>query len=170
MSQDERTTKKSALTRKREAREAGHRRKRRLIAAGIATAVLVVAAAVSVTLYFALGDDGSTERPQITELVVEDRVIGEGAEAVAGKLLTVDYTGWLEDGTEFDSSIGREPYQFTLGQSRVIEGWHQGLVGMKVGGQRKLIIPPHLAYGETGQGSIPPNATLTFEVELLAVE
>jgi len=170
MSQDEGAVKKSALTRKREAREARRRRKVRLIATGVAMAVLIVVAAVAVTVYFALRDDGAAEGPQVTELVVEDLVVGEGAEAVAGKLLTVNYTGWLEDGTEFDSSIGGQPFQFTLGAGRVIKGWDDGLVGMKVGGQRELIIPPHLAYGETGQGSIPPNATLTFEVELLAVE
>jgi len=159
-------SKKSALARKREAREAKRRGKLRLMAMGIAAAVVVVAGAVAAIVYFAVFWDSSPEAP----LVKKDLTVGEGAEAEYGKLLTVNYTGWLEDGTEFDSSIGREPFQFTLGQGQVIQGWDQGIVGMKVGGKRELIIPPDLAYGETGRGDIPPNATLTFEVDLLAVE
>ncbi len=163
-------SKKSALARKREAREAKRRRKLRLMAMGIAAAVVVVAGAVAAIIYFAVFWDSSPEAPRVTELVKEDLTVGEGAEAEYGKLLTVNYTGWLEDGTEFGTSIGGEPFQFTLGQGEVILGWDQGVLGMKVGGKRKLIIPPDLAYGETGRGDIPPNATLTFEVELLAVE
>ena len=162
-------SKKSALARKREAQEAKGRRKRRLVAVGIGAAVVVVVAAIAI-VYFAVHKNSSPEAPQVTELVMEDLTVGEGAEAEVGKLLTVDYTGWLEDGTEFDSSVGGQPFQFTLGQGRVIKGWDEGVVGMKVGGKRKLIIPPDLAYGEGGSGSIPPNATLTFEVELLAVQ
>jgi FKBP-type peptidyl-prolyl cis-trans isomerase len=162
--------KKSALARKREAQEAKRRRKRRLVAVGISTAVVVVVAAVAAVVYFVVQRGSSHEAPQITELVTEDLVVGEGAEAEVGKLLTVDYTGWLENGTQFDSSVGGQPFQFTLGQGKVIKGWDEGLVGMKVGGKRKLIIPSDLAYGDSGSGSIPPNATLTFEVELLAVQ
>lgn len=106
----------------------------------------------------------------VTELVVEDIVVGTGAEAVAGTNVTVHYTGWLTDGTEFDSSIGREPFQFALGAGQVIPGWDQGVAGMKVGGQRRLTIPPDLGYGAAGAGGvIPPNATLVFEVELISV-
>jgi FKBP-type peptidyl-prolyl cis-trans isomerase FkpA len=104
-------------------------------------------------------------------LTIEDTVIGEGPAAAAGRDVTVHYAGWLADGTQFDSSREKEdPFQFTLGKKEVMDGWEEGLKGMKVGGTRKLTIPPQLAYGEDGAGdTIPPNATLTFEVELLAV-
>jgi FKBP-type peptidyl-prolyl cis-trans isomerase len=104
------------------------------------------------------------------ELVIEDLVVGDGDEAVAGKSVTVHYTGTLTDGKQFDSSVGRGPFQFHLGAGRVIKGWDQGVAGMKVGGKRKLTIPSHLGYGAAGAGNvIPPNATLIFEVELLRV-
>jgi FKBP-type peptidyl-prolyl cis-trans isomerase len=109
----------------------------------------------------------------MNELKIEDEVVGTGAEAVSGKKITVNYTGTLTDGTKFDSSLnpGRTPFEFTLGAGEVIQGWDQGFAGMKVGGKRKLTIPPTLGYGETGAGGvIPPNATLIFEVELLKVE
>lgn len=106
----------------------------------------------------------------VTELVIEDLVVGTGAEAKAGDTVTAHYTGWLTDGTEFDSSVGGQPYQFVLGQGRVIQGWDQGVAGMKVGGTRKLTIPPALGYGAQGAGGvIPPNATLVFEVELVSI-
>lgn len=97
---------------------------------------------------------------------------GEGPEAVSGAEVTVHYTGWLMDGTKFDSSLDRgEPFNLTLGEGRVIPGWEQGLEGMRVGEVRELIVPPGLAYGARGAGGvIPPNATLRFEVELLDVE
>lgn len=108
----------------------------------------------------------------VTELQVEDLVEGTGAEAKSGDNVTVHYTGWLTDGTKFDSSVDSgQPFQFPLGAGRVIPGWDQGVEGMKVGGKRKLTIPPSLGYGEQGAGGvIPPNATLVFEVELISVD
>ncbi len=105
-------------------------------------------------------------------LVIEDTLVGEGDPAVAGKYVTVHYTGWLTDGNKFDSSKDRdEPFEFALGARHVIAGWDEGVQGMKVGGVRKLTIPPHLGYGARGAGGvIPPNATLIFEVELLSVD
>ncbi len=107
-----------------------------------------------------------------TQLKIEDEVIGTGVEAVAGKKVTVNYIGTLTDGTKFDSSYDRgTPFSFNLGAGEVIKGWDQGVVGMKVGGKRKLTIPPSLGYGAAGAGGvIPGNATLIFEVELLKVE
>ena len=106
-----------------------------------------------------------------TKLVVEDETLGGGAEAQNGDTVKVHYTGWLTDGTEFDSSINRgQPFSFTLGAGQVIKGWDYGVVGMKVGGKRKLSIPSQLGYGTTGvAGVIPANAALIFEVELLDV-
>jgi len=107
----------------------------------------------------------------VKELKLEDQLVGTGAEAKAGNTLSVHYTGWLEDGTKFDSSLDYgEPIEFVLGKGQVIAGWEQGLIGMKVGGTRKIIIPPDLGYGTKGlRNFIPPNAALIFEVELLAV-
>lgn len=128
------------------------------------------------------GTDTSTTSPAdpgtaantaaVNELKIEDLKVGSGAEAVAGKMVSVHYTGWLTDGKKFDSSVDRgQPFKFSLGGGQVIRGWDQGVVGMKVGGKRKLTIPPQLAYGERGAGGvIPPNSTLVFEVELLGVE
>ena len=107
----------------------------------------------------------------VSGLVYEELVIGAGAEAAAGQHVSVHYTGWLTDGTKFDSSKDRnDPFEFHLGRGQVIAGWDEGVQGMKVGGTRKLTIPPGLGYGARGAGGvIPPNATLVFEVELLAV-
>ena len=101
-----------------------------------------------------------------------DDVVGTGTEALAGKTVSVHYTGWLTDGTKFDSSKDRgQPFSFPLGAGRVIKGWDEGVAGMKVGGKRTLVIPPELGYGARGApGAIPPNATLKFEVELLDVK
>lgn len=100
-----------------------------------------------------------------------DLKVGTGATAQAGHTVSVHYTGWLENGKKFDSSVDRgQPFSFPLGAGRVIKGWDEGVKGMKVGGKRKLIIPSNLGYGARGAGGvIPPNATLIFEVELLGV-
>ncbi len=109
-------------------------------------------------------------------LIYEDKVAGTGKEAKAGQGVSVHYTGWLlyggERGKKFDSSKDRgDPFEFPLGAGHVIKGWDEGVVGMKVGGKRMLTIPPALGYGARGAGGvIPPNATLIFEVELLAIE
>ena len=117
----------------------------------------------------------SEEEAEVTTtesgLQYQDLQIGEGQEAKAGDRVSVNYTGWLTNGTKFDSSLDRGvPFRFDLGAGRVIKGWDEGVAGMKVGGKRKLIIPPDLGYGERGAGNvIPPNATLIFEVELLEI-
>lgn len=108
----------------------------------------------------------------MTEVQVEDVKVGNGAVAEPGKKVTVHYTGWLTSGKKFDSSRDRsQPFTFTLGVGQVIKGWDEGVKGMRVGGIRKLTIPPELGYGSRGAGGvIPPNATLIFEVELLDVK
>jgi FKBP-type peptidyl-prolyl cis-trans isomerase FkpA len=102
-------------------------------------------------------------------LYYQDLVVGEGDEAVAGDSVTVFYTGWLHDGTQFDSNVGGDPITFDLDE--VIQGWKEGVPGMRVGGQRKLVIPSTLAYGAQGAGGgvIPPHATLVFDIELLGI-
>jgi FKBP-type peptidyl-prolyl cis-trans isomerase FkpA len=108
-----------------------------------------------------------------------DLKVGTGAQAATGQSVTVNYTGWLysatatdNKGAQFDSSLnpGRTPFTFTVGVSNVISGWHQGVPGMRVGGVRRLVLPPSLAYGSQGNGSIPPNSTLVFDIELLTVQ
>ena len=105
-------------------------------------------------------------------LEFEDLTVGDGTEAARGDMVAVHYTGWLIDGTKFDSSKDRDrPFTFQLGVGQVIKGWDKGVRGMRVGGVRKLTIPPELAYGPRGAGGgvIPPNSTLIFEIELLGV-
>lgn len=140
-------------------------------------ALLLFAGIFSTTAY---AEKAATkkEAADITKLVKIDRKVGKGEKATAGRKVSVHYTGWLYDasakdnkGKKFDSSLDRgQPIEFPLGAGMVIDGWEQGLEGMKVGGQRTLIIPPHLGYGAEGApGAIPPNATLVFDVELMGV-
>jgi FKBP-type peptidyl-prolyl cis-trans isomerase FkpA len=115
------------------------------------------------------GSDDSPTGPE-QPLSTQDLVVGTGATAVNGDLLAVHYIGSLQNGTVFQSSYGTSPYVFRLGTRAVIAGWDQGIPGMKVGGKRRLIIPPSLAYGSQGQNGIPPNSTLQFDVELIAID
>src|SRR5437899_4798195 len=112
----------------------------------------------------------STKTPSGLEM--DDLVVGQGASPKVGQTVVVHYTGWLTDGKKFDSSVDRgQPFQFNIGVGQVIKGWDEGVLGMRVGGQRKLTIPPELGYGARGAGGvIPPNATLLFDVELLQVK
>ena len=134
----------------------------------------VLAALLSLALLFPTFTQGATmsETTTASGLKYQDVKTGTGAEATAGKTVSVHYTGWLTNGTKFDSSKDRgKPFDFPLGGGRVIKGWDQGVQGMKVGGVRKLTIPPNLGYGDRGAGGvIPPGATLVFEVELLGVK
>jgi len=136
----------------------------------------VIAAAAA--LVGVIGCGGTAERGNVTELIRHDARVGTGAEAQAGRTVTVHYTGWLYDasrpdqkGAQFDSSRDRkEPFSFNLGAGEVIQGWDQGVAGMRVGGQRTLTIPSDLGYGARGAGGvIPSNAALVFDVELLEV-
>jgi peptidylprolyl isomerase len=120
----------------------------------------------------ALGGELVAAKERVTEsgLRITDLAIGDGPEARSGQTVVVNYRGTLENGREFDSSYGRGPFSFPLGAGRVIRGWDEGVAGMQVGGKRRLVIPPDLAYGQRGAGGvIPPNATLIFEVELLEI-
>lgn len=117
-------------------------------------------------------DEIRSEEGGVDKVQIEDISDGVGDEVKAGDTVSVHYTGTLLDGTKFDSSLdSNQPFSFTLGAGEVIAGWDEGIPGMRVGGKRKLTIPPNLAYGETGSGSaIPPNSTLVFEVELLEIK
>lgn len=138
--------------------------------------LLSLSVVLSIVLSACGGGGSSSSEP--TQLQVTDTLVGTGVTAAAGNTITVHYTGWLYDekasqyrGKQFDSSVGKTPFTFKLGIGQVIAGWDQGVVGMKVGGKRTLIIPSALGYGSTGAGSaIPPNASLVFDVELLSVQ
>jgi len=140
------------------------------------TGIAVTAALAVVTLFFIFGNPLAVQPESVAQqlttegFVAQDERIGTGAAAEPGYLVSVHYTGKLQDGTIIDSSIGKEPYTFILGQGAVIPGWDHGIEGMKVGGKRLLIIPPGLAYGAQDYGPIPANSTLIFEVELMKVE
>lgn len=118
----------------------------------------------------ALGVNIAAMTKKSDALYIQDFTIGTGAEAVSGRLLGVTYTGWLANGMKFDSNVGGSAFQFTLGSGQVIAGWDQGLVGMKVGGKRKIVIGSSLGYGSRGSGPIGPNATLVFDVELKTLQ
>lgn len=111
-------------------------------------------------------------KSDITDLIIEELEVGEGKEVKSGDTVVMHYTGWLDDGEKFDSSVDRGvPFETKIGVGRVIQGWDQGVPGMKIGGKRKLTIPSELGYGERGAGMvIPPFATLLFEVELLDIK
>jgi len=134
--------------------------------------ILVLAGVMVIDKKFGVKENDTSMQESQGQLKIEDLVVGTGEAAVVGKNVTVHYTGTLTDGTKFDSSVDRgTPFTFSLGAGEVIPGWDQGIVGMKVGGKRKLTIPPSLGYGEAGAGDvIPPNSTLIFEVELIKVE
>lgn len=168
---------------KRRAARAAQRRNQQII---IGVIVLAVIAVGGYLIYSASTKGSSTASTQggpppidsniqtvttASGLKYQDITVGTGQEAKAGDSVTVNYTGWLTDGTKFDSSLDRnQPFTFNLGQGGVIKGWDEGVAGMKVGGKRRLTIPPDLAYGSQGaSGVIPPNATLIFDVELLSV-
>jgi len=140
------------------------------------TSLSISSLVATLLLTFSLGVGGSMaeSNQEVTTpsgLKYVDQVVGTGEVAVAGKTANVHYTGWLENGKKFDSSVDRgQPFSFPLGAGRVIKGWDEGVQGMKVGGKRKLTIPSDLGYGSRGAGGvIPPNATLVFDVELLGV-
>lgn len=117
-----------------------------------------------------LGIDLATMTRMPSSLYTRDLEVGGGAEAKKGQSVAVHYTGWLPDGSEFDSSHNRgKPFSFRLGEGQVIQGWDEGVAGMRVGGKRKLVIPAALGYGSRGKGPIPANSTLVFDVELLEV-
>lgn len=150
-----------------------------MISRNMQTGIAVVVGLAVVTLFFLYGnifmsasnpiDLGAVGDP-VGQLIVQDEQQGTGAEATVGKTITVNYTGRFENGSIFDTSVGKAPFTFTLGAGGVIAGWDQGLQGMKVGGKRLLIVPPSLGYGPNDYGPIPGNSTLIFEVELLKVE
>lgn len=123
----------------------------------------------TVTFATSLGVTLSAMTKTSTGLYYQDTPAGTGVAAVAGNHVTVNYTGYLTSGSSFDTSIGKAPFPFTLGQSKVIAGWDEGVVGMKVGGTRKLVIPANLGYGATAVGSIPSNSILVFNITLISI-
>jgi len=134
---------------------------------------ITITGVLLIALLAVFGCKAEKEGKMVKGMKIVDHVVGDGIEAEKFDILTVNYTGKLEDGTVFDSSKnpGREPFRFTVGLGQVIQGWEEGFIGMKVGGSRTLTIPPEMGYGARGAGGIiPPNATLVFDVELLEVE
>ena len=134
---------------------------------------LTITGILLIAILLVIGCNSEEEGKMVNGMKIVDNVVGEGLEAAKFDILTVHYTGKLEDGTVFDSSKnpGREPFRFTVGLGQVIQGWEEGFIGMKEGGSRTLTIPPEMGYGARGAGGvIPPNATLIFDVELLEVD
>lgn len=165
-------TSKLNLREQRRAARAKRRRQQRLV---IIVSILVIIGAFAAMIYYNLSKEELTAGEMITTasgLQYQDITVGNGQEAKTGDVVSVHYVGYLEDGTKFDSSRDRnQPYEVTVGAGGVITGWDEGLVGMRVGGIRKLVIPPNLAYGSQGVADvIPPDATLTFEIELLSIK
>ncbi len=147
------------------------------IAVGIGFVVLLLLGAIIINLPTNGGRQNNQGQPQPTaaaanaKLQIIDEKTGTGPAVKSGDTITVNYTGSLANGKVFDTSVGRQPFTTKIGAGQVIKGWDEGLIGMKVGGKRKLVIPPNLGYGARGAGSaIPPNATLTFEIELLSIQ
>lgn len=137
--------------------------------------ITIALAAAVLAATTACGESPTT--PSTATYKQTDILPGSGTEATTGTVVTVNYTGWLYDaskldgkGLQFDSSIGGQPFAFTLGAGQVIQGWDQGVPGMKVGGIRRLVIPPSLAYGAVRYGPIPPDATLVFDISLVDVQ
>lgn len=138
---------------------------------------IVTLGAAALILSFAVSCTDSPSSPTVTALYSQTDIrVGTGNEAAVGGFLTVNYTGWLYDPTKtdqkglmFDTSVGAVPFTFTLGAGQVIKGWDTGVLGMKAGGLRRLVIPPSLAYGNQRAGAIPPNSTLVFDIELISI-
>jgi FKBP-type peptidyl-prolyl cis-trans isomerase len=125
--------------------------------------------ALLVLLVVACNRAGAPKTWNSAGVQIEELQVGQGPLATRGKVVRVDYAGFLPDGTRFDSTTGRAPLQFQLGEGTVLKGWDLGVEGMRVGGRRKLTVPPHLAFGERAVGPIRPNSTLVFDVQLVAV-
>jgi FKBP-type peptidyl-prolyl cis-trans isomerase len=146
---------------------------KRNLQVGIAVTVTLVVVGIFFILGVPFSINSATEPLQQQEapsqLLMQDEAVGTGPAAVPGDLVSVNYTGRLQDGTVFDTSVGKAPYSFTLGAGQVIAGWDQGIIGMQVGGKRLLLVPPQLAYGSQDYGPIPGNSTLIFEVEVVSI-
>lgn len=168
-SRKRKTKKGGGSSRATYSKKSAPRKKNFLIAAGIVGALVVV---VIVFLVIRGGRSAGTEVTTASGLKYVDEVVGKGESPAPGKMCTVHYTGWLEDGTKFQSSLdANKPLEFRIGTGSVIKGWDEGIMTMKVGGKRKLMIPSDLGYGPPGSPPlIPPDANLVFDVELLAVK
>jgi FKBP-type peptidyl-prolyl cis-trans isomerase len=159
--------KPNSLRERRRAARAARRRTQKISVAGLSGLIVLLTAFLIYQNVFNQPDTITTA----SGLQYQELAVGEGPAAKAGDTVSVHYTGTLQNGQKFDSSVDRGvPFTLTLGLGSVIQGWEEGLLGMQVGGKRKLIIPSNLGYGATGSGQIPPNATLIFDVELLSID